>query len=283
MFDIFGIRKRREEKRRREEVERQARIQEEKRRYQGRKKLICDYLTAYREEESRKNSEDYAERQKLAEEKNSKCPKCGSTNIVNHIRRTKGEIHGSGHVSGHSSHYSGLFSSSSSSYLSGHSKIDGKLDTLPVNRCNDCGNEWMIEEAKYESPFDIFSTYSSHYPDWLFLRLDSYFELTYDPDDITDECNSLKEKREKYISDIASNKYYFPSLMKTMPRYMFDYMLYKAITHWHYREENVDEGWGFSEDVDEFSYQMPDALWDIVKRMINWTGPEETKPTPTED
>lgn len=269
MFDIFGIRKRREERRLAKEAARQAEMQEKKRQYQERKKLITDYLDAYMKKEHEKCSEEYLKDKERAEKINSKCPKCGSINIVNHIRRTKGEIHGKGSISGFSSHSSGLFSSYSHSSIHGSSRIDGELDTLPVNKCNDCGNEWKVEEAKHSDTHNIFSAYDSTYPNSLYFRIDEYFELSYDPDDITEECNSLEEKREKYINDIASRKHTF-YFYKDVPRYMIEYALYKGITQYHYREENLDERFGFSEDVDEYSYQMPDELWNIVKKMINW-------------
>ena len=268
-FDIFGIKKRREEKRRAEEAARQAEMLEKKRRYQERKKLICDYLSAYRKEEKEKNELEYEKRKEEAEKKNSKCPKCGSTNVINHIKRTKGEIHGSGTIHGSSSSSYSLFYSSNHSYLSGRSKIDGELDTLPVNKCADCGNEWAIEKAKYEEPINIFS-YSSTYSGQLFRRLEEYVEMQYNPNDVTEECNSLEEKREKYIKNISSNEFSFYFLkQRDVPRYMYDYLLFKGITEHWFNQDDLDPIFGFSDDYDEYSYQMPDELWEVVKQMLN--------------
>ena len=257
-FDIFGIKKRRALK----EAERQAQIQEEKRRYQERKKLITDYLSMYMKKQTEQRDKEYEEEKKRVNSVNSKCPKCGSTNVVNHIKRAKGEIHGNGTISGFSS--SSLFSSHSS--LHGHSKIDGKLDTYPVNKCNECGHEWEIEKAEFDSPYNIFSEYSSVCPDQLYFRLSEYLELTYDPNDIKEECNSLEEKREKYISEHKS--YSFCGLEK-VPRYMIEYMLYRGISHYHFRLDDADSGFGLKDDSDEYSYQMPDELWKVIKQLIN--------------
>lgn len=272
MFDIFGIRKRREEKRKAKEALRQEQLKEEKRKYQERKKLICDWLAVYNKEQSKKCSAEYAEEKKRVEEKNSKCPKCGSTNVINHIRRTKGEIHGSGHISGSSSHYGGLFSSSSHSSIYGSSKIDGELDTLPVNKCNDCGNEWMIEEVKFPHSHNIFSTYNSVCPMQLYYRAEEYLELTYDPTDIKEEANSLEEKRQKYIERVSNSTWL--NFFKDVPRYMVDYAMYKGLTEHNYRAENAHSGFGWNDELDEYSYRIPDELWNVVKKLINWTGKE---------
>lgn len=274
MFDIFGIRKRREEKRRAEEAARQAELQEKKRQYQARKKLITDYLDVYLKEERKKTDERYDRDKKYAEQANSKCPKCGSKNVVNHIRRTKGEIHGNGSISGFSSHSSGLFSSHSLSSLNGRSKIDGELDTLPVNKCNDCGNEWKVEEVKYGTVYNKFSTHNSTCPNQLFFRLEEYLDMEYDSNDITEECNSLEEKREKYVNEISSNKYIFTEY-RTAPRYMIEYALYNSITQFYFREETAVEKFGFDKDTDCYSYQMSDELWEITKKLLNWKGDEE--------
>lgn len=65
---------------------------------------------------------------------NEICPKCKSTKVVDKISQLKGEINGSSY---NSSSF-GLLGGSS--YGSG--SIHGSMDTLEINKCNECGNEW---------------------------------------------------------------------------------------------------------------------------------------------
>lgn len=57
---------------------------------------------------------------------NNVCPKCGSTKVVDKISQLKGEINGS----------------SFGYYGYSHGSIHGTMDTLEINKCNDCTNEW---------------------------------------------------------------------------------------------------------------------------------------------
>jgi len=93
---------------------------------------------------------------KRVKNENEICPKCKSRKVVDKISQLKGEINGS---SSNNSSY-GLFGGSSS----GSGYIHGSMDTLEVNKCNDCTNEWK------KITYNYFST-----PSWenklRFLRL----------------------------------------------------------------------------------------------------------------
>lgn len=277
-MDLFGIKRRRAEKEAKvaaEKAERARLAQEAKRKYQERKALIKDFLDDYDNKGFAKRSEYFHKEEKEAEKYNSTCPKCGSTDVVNHIKRTKGEIHGEGH----SSHYS-----SSSSFLFGHnsycssardSKIDGEIDTLPVNRCNKCGHEWKIKEAKWPDRTDVFETYDSYEPKSLVRHILEYSKLNYNPYDVKEECNSLEEMQEKFIKGC---RYRFSDEYKKAPRCVIEYAIYKALDE-RYSYDEVPKIFGnfYGNNVDEYSYVLPDKAWEIAKKIISWEGPEENK------
>ena len=135
------------------------------------------------------------------------CPNCCSKDIVHKFKRQKGEIHGSIDGESYSSHSGFLFGSSSyqSGYINGN--IDGNLDTLKVNKCNHCGNEWEIMEEK------LYLTSKDYY----FGKIDWKFNTTYfikscmlalekidefNPSRLDEECNTIEEKIEQQVNYI---------------------------------------------------------------------------------
>lgn len=269
MWDIFGIRARYKAKAAEKERKRLEEMQEKKKAYQERKRIIDDYLNKYKDTLWKKQRNYNDEQEEKADKKNSKCPKCGSTNVINHIKRTKGEIHGSGHSHSTSSSSSFLFSSSSYYSSTHRSKLDGELDTYPVNKCNECGNEWNVAKPDKYDYENVFEAYDSHRPNYLLGRIKEYFELKYDPKDVTDPCNSLEEKQRKFINEY--NKYSFTEY-KEAPRYMIEYAIYNALHHYSYTMNECAELFECDEDMDEYSYVMPDKIWNIAKQIIGWKG-----------
>jgi hypothetical protein len=159
-------------------------------------------------------------------------------------------------------------------YGSGNSKIDGNFDTYPVNKCSSCGHEWNIEEVKYKSPEDIFSHYSSSLPGLLYYKISEYLELSFDEYDIKEKFNSLEEKKEDFCKRVSENKIYKP--YKTLPRYMLDCVLYNGLkSHDYYLDSNEKHYFNYKDSDDMYSYQMPDEIWEILKKIIKWEGPEE--------
>lgn len=258
-----------------EEEKRLAKATEKKKAYQERKDKILAYLNEYYVAIDAKSKEIYEEKKKEVDEKNSTCPRCGSKNVVHKVVRTKGEIHGTGSSSSYGSIGGSLlgFAGSVSSY--GHSSIDGEIDTLQINRCKDCEEEWNIEELEedYGRVTSAFSNYDSFKPGFLFRRIKEYYEMKYDPYDVKNECNSLDEMREKFFKSY-SNSYYFEEYKKC-PRYMIEYALYKGFTEHFYGLEDMDKKlFNYHKDDDEFSYTMSDEMWEVVKKMIGWNGIE---------
>jgi len=161
----------------------------------------------------------YERSKKKAEETNSKCPKCKSLNVNNRIKQIQCDIHGSS--TGFGSSY--LFGGSSHS----SSSISGKIDTNPVNKCNDCQHEWEIEKAQYYS----YSLEDIAHNACRFLRscYEAYEEeVTFNPNDLSEKYSSLEEKKQGLISDLKniwtanSVKLYFSKYSIELIQYVVD-------------------------------------------------------------
>lgn len=266
-MDLFGFKARKlakQEEQMRLEAEREAERLEiakaEKEKYKERKKMIDDYFAEEYTKAQKIIQKFELESQKEADKTNSVCPKCGSTNVVQKIIQTKGELHGNG------STYS------VSTYSYGTSKVDGKIDTYPVNRCKDCENEWYIAVPKTEKYHDPYKAYDSYEPEYLLRHIYDYLKLSYDPYNIREECNSLEEKREKFIEKTAR----VLDCYKHSPRYAMDYALFTAINCYEgrYFFEDIQEHFGDFVAKDSYTYEMPDELWELVKKLVAWSEPE---------
>lgn len=258
-----------------EEEKRLEKAAEKKKAYQERKDKILAYLKEYDIARDAKSKEIYEEKKKEVDEKNSTCPRCGSKNVVHKVVRTKGEIHGTGSSGSYGSIGGSLFGFAGSVSSYGHSSIDGEIDTLQINRCKDCEEEWNIEELDddYGRVSSAFSNYDSFKPGFLFRRIEEYYEMKYDPYDVKNECNSLDEMKEKFF-ERYSRSYIFEEYKKC-PRYMIEYALYKGFTENFYGLEDMDKKlFNYHKDDDEFSYTMSDEMWEVVKKMIGWNGIE---------
>lgn len=282
MFDLFGFKKRkkaREEERAKEKeriyAENLALAEEKKAKYQERKYKINAYLAEYDQKMRDAAFLEYKKRLEDAAKENTTCPHCGSRNVVNKIIRTKGELHGKGSSVSHSYSDStfGILGSShySHSYSYGNSKVDGNLDTYPVNRCKDCEHEWYVKYVDVVGAQDDFSTYASCCPSQLFYEIKNFLKLEYDPLDVREECNSLEEKQNNLI-EITSVSHRFDSY-RNAPRYMVEYALYMGITDHFYHARDLDKLFNFSDSDDKYSYTMSDELWEITKKIIGWKEP----------
>lgn len=191
------------EKKRQEELHQ---LQLRKEKYNRYKEYIDSIVSQFKSEEQTKQF-NYTD--KIREENkihNHTCPNCGSKNIIQVFRRPKGEIHGS--LNGYSSYSSYLFGSHSSHRSSG--KIDGNLDTLKINQCKECGQEW---EYKNEEQM----IYSS---DWYSGKCDRYKNIPsflrrvwyliedierYNPNKLDNPCNSIQEFIEMKKEEICKH------------------------------------------------------------------------------
>ena len=263
MFDLFGIITRIKANAEKRRARLLAEAQEKRRVYQERKSMIERYLDDERSRRHQIESEKYSTRKKDADKINSKCPHCGSTDIINVIIRTKGEIHGEGsyHSHGYSYFGTGLFSGN------GSGRIDGEMDTYPVNKCKSCGHEWNRVEPEWKSEDDIYCTSKGFdYPEHFFLQIKRYLNMKHDPYDKNEKFNSLEEKRE----NLLSNGEWMMKRYKGAPKYMMDYILCKGIQRYlcnSYIDEKISKIFGYdSFRDDEYSYVMPDAIYEIVKK-----------------
>jgi len=280
-MDLFGFKARKQARlarkkaeREKAEAERLEQARRNKEAYQSRKAQIEKYLKEYHSKQY-DIAKEYVDKEnaKICKE-NSVCPKCGSHNVINHIKRVKGEVHGSGSNRSYSSASHILFGGSYSHGSYGSSKIDGELDTFPVNKCKDCGNEWAIAEKEKVSDYnnDDFSRYDSIAPGYLFRRVEEYLDMKYDPYDVTEKFNSLQEKLDDFVA--GTSKISILKAYRTAPRYMVEYALYEGINESSYSEDDLDKRFGSIEDKDRYSYTMPDELWEIVKIILGWKGEE---------
>lgn len=191
-FSYFKRKKEESLEKKRQEELRQLQLRKEK--YIRYKEYIDPIVSQFKSEEEVKR---YDYNNKIKRENklhNQFCPNCKSENIIQVFRRHKGELHGS--LNSHSSHSSYLFGSHSSYRSSGN--IDGNLDTLRINQCKDCGQEW---EYKDENKI-IYSN------DWYSDKCDRYEKVSsflrrvlhlikdveeYDPNKIDNPYNSVQE------------------------------------------------------------------------------------------
>jgi len=277
MFDLFGIRRKRLEKQKQAEEKRLKEIQEEKERRKIREKVIREYLDNYYKEKEKKELEKKKELEEEIKTANTTCPKCGSEDIINNIKQVKGELHGKGNILGTSS--SSLFTSSS--YLSGSSKIDGELNTYPVNKCKKCGNEWeikKIDKDDYDFP-DVFNSWDCVAPGFLFRKVLGYLDLEFDPHDVNEKFNSLEEKQKDLCKSTSQvlKLYGYDEL----PKYMIDYLIYIGYLDSHcYGSGNYKKLGDLTEEsTTKYSYTLSPELWEIVKNLIDWKGTIENDPT----
>lgn len=257
---ILSFIKDRKERKEREMLQKAA---EEKARYQNRKKLINSFLEAEYQKRRAESESDYLKAKKRADKVNGTCPICGSTNVVHSIKRSKGEVHGDGHS--HSLSY--IFSHSHSSIFN----LDGKVDTYPVNRCKDCENEWNVEEVYNSMHYNPYSVYESFGPMSMCDDTVKYMEQKWDPKDRTDEFASLDEKREAFLEKTRSCLWFED--YKNAPKEVLEYIAYQNMAY-HKYDDDARRVFRPKTSDDEYSYTFPDDVWETVKLVIGWTGPD---------
>ena len=187
------------EKKRQEELHQ---LQLRKEKYNRYKEYIDSTVSQFKSEEDdkRKEYEDKIREQNKIH--NQTCPNCKSENIIQVFRRHKGELHGS--FNSHSSHSSRFFESHFSHRSSGN--IDGNLDTLRINQCKDCGQEWEHkDEKKIIYPSDWYSGKCDRYEkvSGFLRRVWCLIEDVekYDPNKLDNPYNSVEE----FIDDKKEN------------------------------------------------------------------------------
>lgn len=96
-------------------------------------KVYPAFINGVEDENDEKNNQ--------IDKENGICSKCGSTKVVNKIKRIKGQIDGETDTDIESSHF--LFSGYSR--YSSRGSVHGAMDTEGIKHCNDCGNEEYYE------------------------------------------------------------------------------------------------------------------------------------------
>lgn len=156
-------------------------MQERRARYQKRREYLDDSSsslinTIYDEKIKTANNLNTS-----IDKSNGICPHCKGTNIIQQYHRSKGDIRSSG------------------SFI--EPSLSGDVDTLRVNKCNDCGNEWEYKEHCYT--YDAYSNTESNLR-YLIGQLDDIVNVEYDSSSISEEYNSRKEKKQALIDELKT-------------------------------------------------------------------------------
>lgn len=243
-MDLFGIK----EKKKREAEQKLKEAAEYRQWYQNRKKLIDDFLNDYNKKQQEICDKEIEQDKLRVDNINSVCPKCGSKNVVNRFVRLKGETK---NITLEYSHFN--------------------LDTLKVNLCKDCTNEWAVEEPKTIQMTSDFIQWSSILPSGLYSCLEGYFSMSYDPYDKNEEFDSLEDKRNDYCKKISEGKRF--ETYRNAPRYMVEYAFMEGFCY-NLLYGKIDEKYtGSMHGKDHYSYTFPEETWEIVKNIIGWNGP----------
>lgn len=170
--------------------------------FTNRKTLVDSYVENNRNEQF---DLSYSYKQKKAEKNknhNSRCPLCASNQVVLNYKRYKGDVKGS--LDG--SYSSSLFHGSG--YVSG--SLNGKFDTLVVNKCNRCGNEWenrpetacLVEDSWYTGKFN----YEENTKTFLKKISRKLRDVdNFDKYSLEETCSTKQEKFDKCINDIKED------------------------------------------------------------------------------
>lgn len=268
-MDLFGIKKRRAER----EAE-EKRIAEEKAAARqalldSRQKLIDGWLKANSERLKAEARELWAKDLEQVKELNQVCPVCGSRNRIHKFVRTKGELNGESH----SNFYGGGNFLGSSLVGHGSGKIHGELDTLQVNECKDCGNQWAVVEPKHKHVSDYVQNYHSPYDDG---RIDSLYRR------IRDVVKDGKWPKE--------HVYHFLKPFHDTPRMVLEFLIAVHFWSWCGPAWYELDDWSTAtkaqifgtdcckEGVEEhYLYQFSEKVWDIVKRLLKREEYENTE------
>lgn len=216
IFDFFNFKKRSRERQECIEKEKlhQQRLEEEKLRQKkeffNNKKTFIDKIVEEHNKIETKKRRDYEDDENNKIHKwNSTCRNCNSTNVIQVFHRQQGQI--DGYLDGDSYHSSShsFFSGSSYSSSSVKGQLHGKLDTLTVNKCNDCGHEW--ERKKTLSIFN--NDYYYKKIDYkrickrLIIKLyDLLDELkNFNPNKLDETCSTLDEKKKQLLDNFKTS------------------------------------------------------------------------------
>lgn len=222
---------------------------------QTRKEIIDSFL-------ERKREEMYAEAKKLHDadrervhEKNLVCPVCGSKNRINKFVRVKGKLngHSSRHVYGSSGLFGGYYSGGSSE------NVHGELDTLKVNECKDCGNQWEIEEPAHHCVSD-------------------YGDDLYSVNSLSNLGRLYRTLSQTFEGDRKAERNWITGQYEGTPKAVLEYLLYLYHFSWDgYGDEDDTNFYGVpicrnendpKYNADAYLFQFTDEAWNVIQKVI---------------
>lgn len=97
----------------------------------------------------------------------------------------------------------------------------------------------------------------------------SFKQLDYDPYSKIELYDSFKEKQDAFIKEnrlkyASEYKYY-----RNAPKFILDYVVFNG--RWAILDSER-KLLGIKEDDDEYSYVMPDSIFEVVVKLIRWEG-----------
>ena len=253
MWPFSYFRKRKEEKFQKLEEIRLEKLRKEKEKFRKKKEYIDVFVSNHNKQENEKKDKFLDKLNKEIEKDNSTCPNCKGNNIIQVYRRPKGELKGSLDSFSTSSHSSSLFSSSSSHYSKTNGNIEGQLDTLRVNKCNDCGQEWEIKSKEF---------LAKYYPDKVDYEDYVYYFLNdccrkiselneFNPNDLNEECCSIDEKKQQCIQKIKES-WWIDSVKPLTIELIYYYMRINSYSYGPSRRDYLINGYTKDYDIDKY-------------------------------
>lgn len=166
-------------------------------------------IKKYFYEKSTKNNNDNISRcQKI----NSICPKCNSTNVNHRIKRIQGKVD----VYGSSFPLFGNLSNS----------LYGEIDTNEINKCNDCQNEWKVDDYKYSGPHE-FMKYSIKIIYYYFYWIKKCRKVDFDKNNLSEIFSSYEEKKKYEMNEAINDSWSIREIKEIWGKYsieLFEYI-----------------------------------------------------------
>lgn len=265
MWPFNYFRKKKEEKLQKLEEIRLEKLRKEKENFRKRKEYIDAFVSNHNKQENEKKDKFLDKLNKEIEKDNSTCPNCKGNNIIQVYRRPKGELKGSLDSFSTSSHSSSLFSSSSSHYSKTNGNIEGQLDTLRVNKCNDCGQEWELKSKEF---------LAKYYPDKVDYEDYVYFFLNdccrklsdvnkFNPNDLNEECCTFEEKKQQCIQKLKES-WWIDSVKPLTIELIYYYMRINAYSYGPSRRDYLINSYTKDYDIDKYMGSFNPELEELL-------------------
>jgi len=161
-------------------------------------KTIKKQYNAILQKADKQADEKNLSERKRKNKRDSICPKCGSENVNDRIKRMQGSMRGE--MSGH---YTNLLLFGSGAI---HGHTSSSFDTNEVNKCNDCEHEWKKDDYSYIYTRHVIEDKLNDIK--YFLKdIKEAKDPDFDPKDLEEKFTS-KEEKSKHLLDKAIDSYY---------------------------------------------------------------------------